>query len=126
MTVKAVRIKVVDDQGRTVCRFRKASYFDASMRPQETEPWGAESKPMSEKWLMADPAAPSHEGRLAKPPEGDYLPLPQGLPLRIDKVRAVLDRVAFPLGLVDESGVVLVDDLDAATLTVSELRRYAH
>jgi hypothetical protein len=63
---------------------------------------------------------------MALPPEGDYLPLPGGLPLRKDKVAAVLERVALALGLVDEAGMVLVDDLNAATLSVAELREYAH
>ncbi len=114
MSVKAIRIKVVDDQGRTVCRFRKTSYFDASMQPQETQPWDAESKPMSGKWLMADPAAsaPSHKGRLAKIPvrrndDGRrYLELP-GLTLKWEKVTPVLDRIAVALNLVDTSASCL-------------------
>jgi len=127
MPIKAIRIKVVDGQGRTVCRFRKMTYFDASMQPQKTEPWGAESKPISEKWLGADPATPSHQARLAAPPVRctaagrRYLELP-GLTLRWERVTPVLERIAAALNLVDSSGVVLLHDLDAAALTIDQLR----
>ena len=152
MIEKAIGIRIVDGRGRTVRRLSKRSYFDARMVHQSTERWAAEGKPVSRKRLArleADvehrPAPPgrialplevgyfpspsidpSQLGRMALAPEGDYLPMPGGLPLRKDKVAAVLERVALALGLVDESGVVLVDDLNAATLTVTELRKYAH
>jgi hypothetical protein len=129
MLEKTIRIKVVDGRGRTVHRLSKSSFFDARMVHQSTESWGAESKPDSRKELARAEAGedlPGHVGRMALPPEGDYLPLPGGLPLRKDKVAAVLERVALALGLVDEAGVVLVTNFNAATLSVAELRKYAH
>lgn len=129
MSVKKIRFKLVDELGRTVCRFGKSTHFDAGMQPEKTELWGAESKPLSEKWLEGDNAGPSRDARLAGTPvrctdDGRvYLELP-GLTLRWGKVTSVLDRIAVALQLVDAAGVVLVDDMDAATLTTDQLRKY--
>jgi hypothetical protein len=126
---RVIRIKVVDGRGRTVRRVSKRSYFDARMAHEHTEPWTPESKPDSGKWLKRvetenDP--PVNPGRMVDYPDHEYLSLPGGLPLRLEKVAAVLERLALTLGLVDESGVVLVTDFDAATLSVAELRSHAH
>lgn len=123
MFERCVRFKLADDRGRTICRFSKRSYFDADMQHRETEPWAAEAKPEKRRTR----SAPTTEGRL--PPlrvrrteDGRrYLELP-GLTLKWEKVEAVLERMAVTLELVDASGVVLTDDLDAATLTTKQLR----
>jgi hypothetical protein len=41
------------------------------------------------------------------------------------QVTPVLDRIVRTLGLVDPSGAVLVDDRDAATVTIDEMREYS-
>jgi hypothetical protein len=123
MFEKAIRFKLVDQRGRTLSRFSKRSYFDAQMQPKETEPWVTEAKPQK----RPPNATPAHEGRLPPLPirhaDGGqrYLEVP-GLTLKWDKVTPVLERIALAMGLVDASGVVLVDDLDAATLTTEQLR----
>ncbi len=127
MPVMAIRVKVVNNEGDTVCSFRKTTYFDKQMRPEFTEAWAAESKPMSEKGLST--RAPTQKARLAQSPtrtvEGQkYLELP-GLTLKWQKVESVLDQVASVLGLVDASGAVLKDDMTAATLTVEQLHKFA-
>ena len=123
--MKAIRITIVDGRGRTLHRLSKRSYFDAAMAHQKTEPWGAEGKPPSRKGLAHIEAGDKRPGGRRTPfPDGDYLPLPGGLPMRKDKVAPVLERVARALRLVDESGVVLTDNLNAATLTVADLRKY--
>lgn len=64
---------------------------------------------------------------MAHPPgEDGYLPLPGGLPVRMDKVKAMLERWALGLGLVDESGVVRVVKFDAVPLPAAMLRKYVH
>ncbi|GBE64200.1 hypothetical protein MFM001_06620 [Mycobacterium sp. MFM001] len=125
----AIRVKVVDEKGRTVCMFCKQTHVDNQMRPEYTEAWAATAKPMSEKWLAAEDSAPTVNGRLAGLPtqtvDGQkYLQLP-GLTLKWQKVESVLERVAFASGLVDASGAVLKDELTPATLSVAQLRKFA-
>lgn len=128
MIEKAIGIAIVDDRGRTVRRLRKSSYFDEeSMAHLNTTRWGAAGKPDSRKGLAhveAGEKRPADRSLRASFPDGDYLPLPGGLPIRNDKVAPVLERLALALGLVDESGVVLTDNLNAAKLSVAELRKY--
>jgi hypothetical protein len=121
MPVMAIRVRVVNDKGHIVCVFRKTSHFDKQLRPERTEAWGAEAKPLSEKWLARRDSL-AQEARLAKPPvrtvDGQrYLNLP-GLTLKWWKVESVLDQIAAALNFVDASGVVLKDDMAAATLTI--------
>lgn len=129
--LREIRIKVVDGDGDTVQKFSKRSYFDKRMQHERTEPWAAEAKPVSIKWLHSDrnPGGFSHPSRLAQPKVSHhagqkYLDLP-GLTLKWQKVEPVLDKIAFALGLVDDSGVVLKDDMAAATVTVEQLRKFA-
>jgi hypothetical protein len=122
VTVKTIRFKVVDHKGRTVSRLRKESHFTPHGDIEWTQPWGVEAKPVGDK----APLIPAHQGRLSysalsrRGGQG-YLKLP-GLTLKWEKVTPILDRIAFVLGLVDASGVVLNDDTAAATLTIDQLR----
>ncbi len=128
--LKWIRVKVVDELGRTVCAISKRSHFDKQMRLERTEAWCAQAKPTSEKWFAREDSLPSHQGRLStslpvQRVDGQkYLAL-QGLTLKWEKVEAALDKVAFVLGLVDASGTVLKDDLAAATITIDQLRKFA-
>ncbi|VBA60277.1 hypothetical protein [Mycobacterium attenuatum] len=130
MRTKSIRIKVVDSRGRTVAYLGKRSYFKAGQHDY-TEPWAAHGRPVSEKRLAQDLDTPALDGRMEPSPllHGDndrrYLPMPNGLPLRLDKVAPMLERLALTLSLVDESGAVLTEDQNAATLTVEQLRSYA-
>jgi hypothetical protein len=129
MPLMAIRLKVVDENGRTVCKISKRTYFDKQMQPERTEAWAAEAKPMSEKELTREDSIPAQQARLAQHrartvKSQKYLELP-GLTLKWEKVESVLDQVAFALRLMDASGAVLKDDLAAATLTVEQLRKFA-
>jgi len=129
MPVMAIRFKVVDDTGKVVCKISKETHFDKQMKPELTLRWTAQSKPMSKKDLERENPIPAQEGRLAKirsrTIEGQkYLELP-GLTLKWEKIEQFLEQLALGLGLADASGVVLKDDLEAATLTVDQLRRFA-
>jgi hypothetical protein len=124
---RAIRIKVIDEDGRTVCVLRKTTHLDKQLRPEYSEPWGAEAKPLSEKALERHDA--SDRGRLSRPPvhtvDGQkYFKLP-GLSLKWQKVESVLDQVAIALNLIDAAGAVLKDDMTAATLTIDQLRQFA-
>lgn len=126
MPVRAIWVRVVDQHGRTVCKFGKATHFDKQMQPELTEAWAAASKPMSQKALAREDLA--QKSRLSQPPinvfDGQkYLQLP-GLKLRWEKVAPFLEKLALGLSLVDTSGVVLKDDGNAATLTIDQLRQF--
>ena len=86
MAGMVIQVRVVNDDGHTVCVFRKASYFDKQLRPERSEAWGVTAKPLSEKWL-ARRDLPVQEARSAKPPvrtvDGQrYLNLPGLTPKR--------------------------------------------
>lgn len=130
MPLMAIRFKVFDENGRTVCKISKTTYFDERMEPERTEAWAAQARPISEKELAREEFVPAQKGRLAQPRartvKGQrYLELP-GLTLKWEKVESALNQVAYALGLIDASGAVLKDDMAAATLTVEQLRKFAY
>jgi len=113
-----IRVKLVDHRGRTECWFNK----------QDTQPWVVESKPSNVRFATDNRGQGRVQlGRMPPSPwvflDGQhYLKVP-GLTLHWEKVTPVLDRIALTLGLIDPSVAVIVDDLDAATITVDQLRR---
>lgn len=118
MPVMANRVTVVDERGRTVCKFSKRTYLDDQMRRERTESWAAQAKQTSEKAFRREgPLSPRSPGRLEQLPTNTfdgqkYLELP-GLTLKWEKIVPFLDRIALSLGLIDASGAVLKDDLMA-------------
>ncbi len=126
MSVAAIQITLHDDRGRTVCKFWKQTSFDHQMQPTATAPWTVAGKPIGDKQLRHEsdvlPIGNIAPMRLARHDNGvQYLEVP-GLIIRWEKVEPALDRIAANLGLVDRDGVVLRDDMDAATITTSQLR----
>jgi hypothetical protein len=112
------KIKLVDENGRTVCVFGWYKHMQGPLAPWATgeECWIAENKPQSEKQrrriLASDKYSPNNTtpSRMQRSPDGRfYLVLP-GLTLRWEKVVRILDRLA---------------EGNSERLTVAELRQYA-
>lgn len=125
MFVNIIRFKVIDDRGRTVSVLSKRSYFDSDMQFEQTERWSAEGKPVSKR---RPEGIRGQEGRIPRSAlrrRGDqwYLELP-GLTVKLENLEPLLDGIAAKRGLLDASGVVVVHDENAATLTTADLRRY--
>ena len=115
---------------RTVCAFTKRSYCDdPRTREWTTEEWTVHQLPVGRSRRIRravgtdgaqSPSVVHHlpDGRsvLQVPPQR-----PQ-LTRRWEEVTPALERIALALALVDESGTVLANDLNAATVTVDDLR----
>ncbi len=126
MPAKVIGVRLVDEKGRTLARFRKETHFDKAMRPESTTAWSAASKPLSDNFLDSDKLASAQRlpGIPVRTVNGRrYLRLP-GLTLRWEKVTAALDRLAVTRGLLDpKTGQVAVALDESTTLTTQQLRQ---
>ncbi len=124
--VNIIRIRVVDERGRTRCYLSKRTYFDEFGAVDYSESWSAPSKPLRDR----PDGVPFQKGRSPQSPihrSGDHLNLElPGLVINLEKLSPKLDRFAAAMGLADESGAAIVcndNDADTPTLTTEQLGR---